>query len=127
MKLKSPIDQVSRVSDVISVGQQLTVMCIGQDVRGNIKLSLKATSPQQASEPNNAVKQAVPIWPSVKDGPSSQEQNSKEESSSQSTESYASRAPSILIRSAAECEEAEKSDGLLETLKNSKLVSTMGI
>lgn len=96
-------------------------MCIGQDVRGNIKLSLKATSPRQASEPNNVVKQAVPIWPSVKDGPSSQEQDSKEESSSQSMESYTSRAPSILIRSAAECEEEEKSAGLLETLKNSKL------
>ncbi|KAK3410210.1 hypothetical protein EUGRSUZ_J02224 [Eucalyptus grandis] len=114
-------EPVSRVSDVVSVGQQLTVMCIGQDVRGNIKLSLKATSPRQASEPNNVVKQAVPIWPSVKDGPSSQEQDSKEESSSQSMESYTSRAPSILIRSAAECEEEEKSAGLLETLKNSKL------
>ncbi|KAF8010963.1 hypothetical protein BT93_J1559 [Corymbia citriodora subsp. variegata] len=113
-------EPVSRVSDVISVGQLLTVMCIGQDVRGNIKLSLKATSPQQASEPNSVVKQAVSIWPSIKDGPGSQEQDSKEESSSQSIESYASRAPSILIRSAAECEEEEKSAGLLETLQNSK-------
>ncbi|KAJ6754254.1 POLYRIBONUCLEOTIDE NUCLEOTIDYLTRANSFERASE [Salix purpurea] len=39
-------EPVSKISDVISVGQQLSLMCIGQDVRGNIKLSLKATLSQ---------------------------------------------------------------------------------
>ncbi|KAL9668100.1 hypothetical protein QQ045_002475 [Rhodiola kirilowii] len=35
-------EPVSRVTDVISIGQQLSLMCIGQDLHGNIKLSLKA-------------------------------------------------------------------------------------
>ncbi|WMV33766.1 hypothetical protein MTR67_027151 [Solanum verrucosum] len=39
-----------RVSDVVSVGQQLSLMCIGQDVHGNIKLSLKATLPRRRSK-----------------------------------------------------------------------------
>ncbi|KAJ4769206.1 Polyribonucleotide nucleotidyltransferase [Rhynchospora pubera] len=36
---------VSKVSDVVSVGQQLSLMCVGQDLRGNLKLSLKAMLP----------------------------------------------------------------------------------
>ncbi|PKA56698.1 Polyribonucleotide nucleotidyltransferase 2, mitochondrial [Apostasia shenzhenica] len=43
-------DPLSKVSDAVSIGQELSVMCIGQDVRGNIKLSLKATLPQRVSE-----------------------------------------------------------------------------
>ena len=33
---------VSRIIDVLSVGQQLSVMCIGRDLRGNVKVSLIA-------------------------------------------------------------------------------------
>ncbi|GLJ07159.1 hypothetical protein SUGI_0060050 [Cryptomeria japonica] len=46
-------DQISRVSDVVSLGQQLTLKCIERDVRGNIKLSLKDTLQKTNSEQQN--------------------------------------------------------------------------
>jgi polyribonucleotide nucleotidyltransferase len=44
-------DPVSRVSDVVSVGQQVSVMCIGRDLRGNVKVSLKAALSKKNIEP----------------------------------------------------------------------------
>ncbi|KAH9328273.1 hypothetical protein KI387_000381, partial [Taxus chinensis] len=44
---------ISRVSDVVYVGQRLILKCIERDVRGNIKLSLKDTLPESKSEPQN--------------------------------------------------------------------------
>ncbi|KAL4187335.1 hypothetical protein AMTRI_Chr09g18510 [Amborella trichopoda] len=43
-------EPVVRVSDAVSVGQELSLMCIGQDVRGNIKLSLKAINQPSPSQ-----------------------------------------------------------------------------
>lgn len=44
-------DPVVRVSDVVSVGQKLSVMCIERDLRGNVKLSLKAMLSKKDVEP----------------------------------------------------------------------------
>jgi len=118
-----PFDQVSRVSDVVSIGQQVSLMCIGQDVRGNIKLSLKATLPRPGSETNYVVEGSVPsakeepnIWASVEevsDGQENQNSTSEELSGSKYEMSglnpSTSSIPTILIRSAAECDEEEKS------------------
>ncbi|KAI8541453.1 hypothetical protein RHMOL_Rhmol08G0061900 [Rhododendron molle] len=121
-------EPVSRVSDVVSIGQQLHLKCIGQDIRGNIKLSLKETLPQPRSATNNVVeiegyfsqiKQATDSWASVGSIPTEQEKQhsavSKHESSGVASSSYSS--PSILIRSAAECDEEEKSAGLKRNSK----------
>ncbi|CAL5325699.1 unnamed protein product [Camellia sinensis] len=123
---------VSRVSDVVSIGQQLSLKCIGQDVRGNIKLSLKETLPQPGSGTNNVVeqsfafiKQAHNDWTSVGDVPTEQGNQhsamgdvlaSKHEISVENSSSFSSS--SILIRSAAECDEAEKSAGLNQNSKS---------
>ncbi|KAL2930534.1 Polyribonucleotide nucleotidyltransferase 2 mitochondrial [Bienertia sinuspersici] len=63
---------VTRVSDVVSIGQQLSLMCIGQDVRGNIKLSRKAILPQAkeicfTDEDAKPTKVASQIWASIED------------------------------------------------------------
>ncbi|KAL7190353.1 hypothetical protein ACSBR2_022601 [Camellia fascicularis] len=124
-------EPVSRVSDVVSIGQQLSLKCIGQDVRGNIKLSLKETLPQPGSGTNNVVeqsfafiKQAHNDWTSVGDVPTEQGNQhsavgdvlvSKHEISVENSSSSSSS--SILIRSAAECDEAEKSAGLNQNSK----------
>ncbi|XP_030953897.1 polyribonucleotide nucleotidyltransferase 2, mitochondrial [Quercus lobata] len=119
-------EPVSRISDVVSVGQQLSLMCIGQDVRGNIKLSLKATSPRPGADTNNVVDGSVPpvkeepnIWASVGDVSNEQEnENSPLEELSGSKSEMIGVNPStssispILIRSAAECDEEEKSAAL---------------
>ena len=119
-------DQVSRISDVVSVGQQLSLMCIGQDVRGNIKLSLKATSPRPGADTNNVADGSVPpvkeepnIWASVGEVSNEQEnENSPLEELSESKSEMSGVNPStssispILIRSAAECDEEEKSAAL---------------
>ncbi|XP_058087858.1 polyribonucleotide nucleotidyltransferase 2, mitochondrial isoform X2 [Magnolia sinica] len=127
-------EQVSRVSDVVSVGQELSLMCIGQDVRGNIKLSLKATLPQPGSESKNSIagKSAAPIrqtpnvWASVAGiSDSKEDQNpvingsqiSKNEDQVNST-AYSST--SIVIRSAAECDERDSSTGQTFPQKNEK-------
>ncbi|KAJ1416534.1 S1 domain [Sesbania bispinosa] len=75
-------EPVSRVSDVVSIGQQLSLMCIGQDVHGNIKLSLKATLPRPGGLETNDVdegstasaKEAAHIWAPVWNASSTQEQ-----------------------------------------------------
>lgn len=113
---------------MVSIGQQLHLKCIGQDIRGNIKLSLKETLPQPRSGTNNVVeiegsfsqiKQATDSWASVGSIPTEQEKQhsavSKHESSGVASSSYSS--PSILIRSAAECDEEEKSTGLKRNSK----------
>lgn len=116
---------------MVSVGQQLSLMCIGQDVRGNIKLSLKATSPRpQGMETNDVVEGSVPygketpnIWAAVGSNSTTQEeQNSASELAIGKyevgeTKNLTSKVPSILIRSAAECDEEEKSTSLSQSSK----------
>ncbi|KAK9271978.1 hypothetical protein L1049_002347 [Liquidambar formosana] len=125
-------EPVSRISDVVSVGQKLSLMCIGQDVRGNIKLSLKATLPRSGPETNNVVKGSIPltkeatnVWASVGDVSNREEKpnsileelpGSKNEISG--IKPSVSSSPSILIRSAAECDEEEKSAGLNQISKS---------
>lgn len=125
-------EPVVRVSDVVSIGQQISLMCIGQDVRGNIKLSLKSTLPRPGSDTNNVVEGSIPItkqapsvWASIGDVPDSEEkQNSdleelpvaKDETSEGSLPT--SKLPSFLIRSAAECDEEEKSAGFNQSSRN---------
>ncbi|KAA8530217.1 hypothetical protein F0562_004926 [Nyssa sinensis] len=126
-------EPVSRVSDVVCVGQQISLMCIGQDVRGNIKLSLRATVARPGSETNNVVEgsnahtnQAPNVWASVGDVPNAQE---KQNSAAKdmlgkkykiSEVDASSSSPTILIRSAAECDEEEKSASLNQSSKASK-------
>ncbi|XP_020228628.1 polyribonucleotide nucleotidyltransferase 2, mitochondrial [Cajanus cajan] len=129
-------EPVSRVSEVVSVGQKLSLMCIGQDVHGNIKLSLKATLPRRGGMETNDVvegsvasaKETANIWAPVGNVSSTQEQqNSVSESSlgnlelgeAKSQTSQTSQVPVILIRSAAECDEEEKSSSLNLSSKGS--------
>ncbi|MQM07727.1 hypothetical protein Taro_040567 [Colocasia esculenta] len=104
---------VSRVSDVVSVGQELSLMCIGQDVRGNIKLSLKATLLQPGSEAKNtplqvsmsSAKQEINVWASVgnvSDGTTAE--SSEKEDEDEGDEATTCAVPSIVIRSAVECD-----------------------
>ncbi|KAF5739609.1 polyribonucleotide nucleotidyltransferase 2 mitochondrial [Tripterygium wilfordii] len=129
-------EPVSRISDVVSVGQQLSLMCIGQDVRGNIKLSLKAALPRPGSESNNVVegnaptdKEAPNVWASVDNISASVDNISDggEEHKSmlkgipkgkhELSETASTSTPTILIRSAAECDEEEKCAGLSRSSK----------
>ncbi|ESW23003.1 hypothetical protein PHAVU_004G011100 [Phaseolus vulgaris] len=115
-------EPVSRVSEVVSAGQKLSLMCIGQDVHGNIKLSLKATLRRPGRLETNdviegsvtSVKETANIWTPVGNASTAQEQNSASELSlgdleSGEAKSPTSQVPVILIRSAAECDEEEKS------------------
>ncbi|KAK9225011.1 hypothetical protein WN943_010052 [Citrus x changshan-huyou] len=126
------IVQVSRVSDVVSVGQQLSLRCIGQDVRGNIKLSLKAVSPRPEADVKGVVegsvpvnKQATDVWASV--GDVSNGQNPElpmRKNETPGVNSSTSSTPAVLIRSAAECDEEEKASGFSQSSK-STLKSTL--
>ncbi|XP_042022471.1 polyribonucleotide nucleotidyltransferase 2, mitochondrial-like [Salvia splendens] len=99
---------VSRVSDVVSVGQVLNLMCIGLDVRGNINLSLKATLPKTST---TLGQQTPKVWK-----PSSNPESEQENKDNQPAEAVESLA-SIVIRSAAECDEADKSSALNQPSK----------
>ncbi|XP_078148969.1 polyribonucleotide nucleotidyltransferase [Carex rostrata] len=80
-------DPVSKVSDVVSVGQQLSLMCIGQDIRGNLTLSLKATLPTPKKDLLDSPVNVVPQ--PLKD---------------KTTEDVISNSePPVIIRSAEEC------------------------
>ncbi|KAF5479635.1 hypothetical protein F2P56_000442 [Juglans regia] len=119
-------EPVSRVSDVVSVGQQLSLMCIGQDVRGNIKLSLKATLPRPGSDTNNVVEESVPpvkeepnIWASVGEVSDEQEkQSSLSEDYKMREVNPSTSVPPVLIRSAAECDEEEKAAASSQNAKS---------
>lgn len=125
-------EPVSRVSDVVSVGQQLSLRCIGQDVRGNIKLSLKAVSPRPGTDVKGVVegsvpvnKQATDVWASV--GDVSNGQNPElpmRKNETPGVNSSTSSTPAVLIRSAAECDEEEKASGFSQSSK-STLKSTL--
>ncbi|MCO5551038.1 hypothetical protein L7F22_004534 [Adiantum nelumboides] len=41
--------RVAHVTDAVMLGQKLSVMCIGRDAKGNLKLSLKATMPMSTA------------------------------------------------------------------------------
>lgn len=106
-------EPVSKISDVISVGQQLSLMCIGQDLRGNIKLSLKATLPQKT-------KKSDPIKTSSnfsKQNPPEDPPRQQETPNPAAKESPYSATSPIVIRSAVECDEEEKSSSLKSTNK----------
>ncbi|XP_014516378.1 polyribonucleotide nucleotidyltransferase 2, mitochondrial [Vigna radiata var. radiata] len=110
-------EPVSRVSEVVSVGQKLSLMCIGQDVYGNIKLSLKATFPRPGILETNDVTEGSVTSAKETDGNASrvqEQQNSASQSSlgdpeSGEAKSPTSQVPVIVIRSASECDEEEKS------------------
>ncbi|KAK6129340.1 hypothetical protein DH2020_036913 [Rehmannia glutinosa] len=111
-------EPVSRISDVVSVGQVLNLMCIGLDVRGNINLSLKATIPRPGSKTKPAVEESVApmqqtaeIWKPVNNV--HKEQENKDDQPTGGKESLSS----VVIRSAAECDEEEKSAGLNQNSK----------
>ncbi|KAF4381584.1 polyribonucleotide nucleotidyltransferase 2, mitochondrial isoform X1 [Cannabis sativa] len=133
-------EPVTRVSDIVSVGQKLTLRCIGQDVRGNIKLSLKAVTQtgsslkvtQTGSEKNNAhesLKEAPKYSVSSENmfnGPEKDDDSSETSEEELVNKNEGSGAdlnslsiPQILIRSAAECDEEENSAGLTRNV-NSK-------
>lgn len=38
-------ERIERISDYLVIGQELSVVCIGRDLRGNLKLSRKMTLP----------------------------------------------------------------------------------
>ncbi|KAF5183338.1 Polyribonucleotide nucleotidyltransferase, partial [Thalictrum thalictroides] len=124
-------DLVARVSDVISVGQQLSLMCIGQDVRGNIKLSLKQTLPQNKSKKSisegsvTPIKQEPNVWASLPNIPNDQETYISSASEDENEEGPSSTStPSFLIRSAAECDEEVASEKLAEINNTTKVSGT---
>ncbi|WZY80524.1 hypothetical protein YC2023_026908 [Brassica napus] len=103
-------EPVSKVSDVLHIGKYITMMCIDTDVRGNIKLSLKALlpkpEPKSASGPEKVpvVKETVSVETSsfgetVASLPSVVEPPQKSKLA----------VPAVVIRTAVECDEAEKS------------------
>ncbi|KAG8637820.1 hypothetical protein MANES_15G166700v8 [Manihot esculenta] len=120
-------EPVSKVSDVVCVGQQLSLTCIGQDVRGNIKLSLKATLPNPGqSEAKNVVEGSVPamsktpkVWASVESVSNELDELKPvaELLVNRGVVNSPSSSPAFLIRSVAECDEQEKSTGLNEASK----------
>ncbi|CAN6865074.1 unnamed protein product [Brassica oleracea] len=99
-------EPVSKVSDVLHIGKYITMMCIDTDVRGNIKLSLKALLPKPTSRPEKlpVVKEAVSVETSsfgeaVASLPSVVEPPQKSKLA----------VPAVVIRTAVECDDAEKS------------------
>ncbi|KAF7079474.1 hypothetical protein CFC21_083701 [Triticum aestivum] len=126
-------EPVSKVTDIISVGQALSLTCIGQDVRGNIKLSLKANLPHShqpekelASEDATLLpNQDLVGWAAVENMPSKDadvnSSNSKDEDDT-TEETPAFSTPTVIIRSAADCDAQDVANG--PTKKRSKAASS---
>ncbi|XP_073291974.1 polyribonucleotide nucleotidyltransferase 2, mitochondrial [Primulina huaijiensis] len=109
-------EPVYQVSDIVSVGQTLNLMCIGVDVRGNIKLSLKATLPRPESKTNDAVRVSVASvqqTPKIRKPVSNvQEPTNRDDQPLRDGDSLSS----IVIRSVADCDQ-ENSAALEENSK----------
>nr|GMC93511.1 polyribonucleotide nucleotidyltransferase 2, mitochondrial [Ipomoea batatas] len=129
-------EPVSRVSDVVSVGQQLSLMCIGRDVRGNIKLSLKSTLTGARSKKEDSIGKSTPtsqssnIWVPIGEVCKDQEKQDASardellESNETAEQSSAPETPAFLIRSAAECDEEERTTGVDLSSKTSNTSRT---
>ncbi|XP_052143755.1 polyribonucleotide nucleotidyltransferase 2, mitochondrial [Oryza glaberrima] len=113
-------EKVSKVSDVVSVGQVLSLTCIGQDLRGNIKLSLKATLPHAHEKKDLASKHTDPLpsqevvgWTVVenmrsKDANAEPSISKDEDNMIEDTPGCST--PAVIIRSAAECDAQDVTD-----------------
>jgi polyribonucleotide nucleotidyltransferase len=119
--------QVAKVSDVVTVGQSLSLRCIGQDVRGNIKLSLKATLPQPRSKKDLKSKDPLPSqvsgWAAVEHMISvdaDAEPSSIEHENGTTEEAPAFSTPSVIIRSAADCDAQDDANGPKKRAKAAK-------
>ncbi|WVZ74583.1 hypothetical protein U9M48_022748 [Paspalum notatum var. saurae] len=120
-------EPVTKVSDVVTVGQTLSLRCIGQDVRGNIKLSLKATLPRPRNKDlkskDHLPSQEVTGWAAVENMPSvdfdTEPSNTKHENST-TGEAPAFSTPSVVIRSAAECDSQDAANGPKKREKEAK-------
>ncbi|KAE8783830.1 polyribonucleotide nucleotidyltransferase 2, mitochondrial [Hordeum vulgare] len=124
-------EPVSKVSDIISVGQALSLTCIGQDVRGNIKLSLKANHPHRpakelASEDATFLpSQDLVGWAAVENMPSKDadvKSSNSIEGDNTTEETPAFSTPAVIIRSAADCDAQDVANG--PTKKRSKAASS---
>ncbi|XP_062219675.1 polyribonucleotide nucleotidyltransferase 2, mitochondrial [Phragmites australis] len=114
-------EPVSKVSDVVSVGQMLSLRCIGQDVRGNIKLSLKSTLPHLCNKKDLESKDSDPLprqevvgWAAVENMPSvdaGAEPSSSKHEDGTAEEAPAFSTPSVIIRSAADCDAQDVANG----------------
>ncbi|CAD6250292.1 unnamed protein product [Miscanthus lutarioriparius] len=120
-------EPVAKVSDVVTVGQSLSLRCIGQDVRGNIKLSLKATLPQPRSKKNLKSKDPLPSqvsgWAAVENVSSvdaDAEPSSTEHGNGTTEEAPAFSTPSVIIRSAADCDAQDDANGPKKRAKAAK-------
>ncbi|CAO2046614.1 unnamed protein product [Urochloa humidicola] len=120
-------EPVAKISDVVTVGQVLSVMCIGQDVRGNIKLSLKATLPQPRRKKDLESKGPLPSqevgWAAVENMPSlgaDAELSSSKHEDGTTVEAPAFSTPSVIIRSAADCDAQDAANGPKKRAKAAK-------
>ncbi|VFQ89852.1 unnamed protein product [Cuscuta campestris] len=119
-------EPVLRVSDVVSVGQQLSLMCIGRDVRGNIKLSLKNTLPGATSKKYDSARESAsctrqasnvrdPFVEVCNEQQGKRDANVRDdvlESDATAGQTSTPGTPAFLIRSAAECDEEERTAGV---------------
>nr|CAB3447244.1 unnamed protein product [Digitaria exilis] len=120
-------EPVSKVSDVVTVGQGLSLMCIGQDVRGNIKLSLKATLPKPRKKKDSEIKDPLPSqgvgWAAVENMPSvgvDAEPSSCQLDNGTTEEAPAFSSPSVIIRSADDCDAQDAANGPKKRVKVAK-------
>ncbi|CAF2119652.1 hypothetical protein HID58_008639 [Brassica napus] len=103
-------EPVSKVSDVLHIGKYITMMCIDTDVRGNIKLSLKALLPKPEPKPASGPEK-VPV---VKETVSVETSSFGETVASlpsvvEPPQKSKLAVPAVVIRTAVECDELEKS------------------
>ncbi|XP_068643525.1 polyribonucleotide nucleotidyltransferase 2, mitochondrial [Aristolochia californica] len=122
-------EKVFRVSDVVSIGQELSLKCIDKDVRGNISLSLKATLPQPQSDDikiknPSSIKETEDACVVTEESAVSAEKQDTDlkdvliEKNNDDRNTFFGSPPSIIIRSAAECDAQECSTDQTSTTKN---------
>ena len=98
-------------------------MCIENDIRGNIKLSLKATLHQHGSQRKNLERQGslLPTKPATTSEEGTKEAPiSRNQSEVDDTDSSICSIPLVVIRSAAECDAQDMSSGQKTDLRSGK-------
>lgn len=103
---------MTKISDVVSVGQKLNVMCIGLDNRGNINLSLKATLPKKASKATSTVEESAPsVQQTLRESKPDKVVEIKQKVKYEKPKKDVENLSSIVILSAVACDEVDKSCG----------------
>lgn len=110
---------MSKVSDILKLGDEVLLKCIGQDLRGNIKLSLKALESPNGEDNLNSFSAVSPSVDVAASGGGDDDGGFASGDDDEDNFDSSYDTPDIVVRSPSDCESLDSQD----SSKNHHVVS----